>query len=105
MRMTRKAMEMFEKGVMLEGLGEQPNLQEALRCYRQSAMLGNSKAQFFLALFYAVGQNGSKNHRLALAWFKRAAYANEELCEMAVGQQAQTIENQIKSFEALLNSL
>lgn len=99
------ARKLFEKGVELEGLGENRDLGAALVSYRRAAILGDSKAQVFLALYYAAGQNHRKNHRLALAWFKRAAFAGEELCEMAVHRGENSIERQINSFRALLKAL
>ena len=71
--------------------------------FRLAAILGDPAAQFTLALNYAAGLDGRKNNRLAMAWFKRAAWAGEELCALLSSKQNSTPEEQIRLFEETVN--
>lgn len=72
--------------------------------FRLAAILGDHAAQFTLALNYAAGLDGHKNRRLAMAWFKRAAWAGEELCALVSPKQNSTPEEQIRLFGEKINS-
>lgn len=96
---------LFTRGVVREGLGSPSDSDGALEDYRRAAVLGNRQAQYFLALWYAAGQNNRKNHRLAMAWFRRAAYAGEELCALVVPGMPSSPEDQIVAFKTLLRGL
>lgn len=98
-------MKLMEKGLIAEFVGNKRSKRESVKMYRRAAVRGDTKAQFMLALAYAVGLGARKNHRMAMAWFKRAAKSGEELCELAVLCGEQSVARQIRSFERLLNEL
>lgn len=71
------------------------------RYYRQAAVLGNRQAQVFLAYYYAANSVHS-NRRLAIAWFKRAARAGEELCTLVSPESILDVDKQIQRFKTLI---
>lgn len=98
-------MSLMDKGLTAEFVGTKQGRQKSVRMYRCAAVRGDSKAQFMLALAYASGLGIRKNHRMAMAWFKRAAQSGEELCELAVSLGEQSIMHQVHGFKRLLNEL
>ena len=98
-------MSLVDKGLIAEFSVTKQSRRKSVKIYRRAAVRGDSKAQFMLALAYAVGHGVRKNHRMAMAWFKRAAESGEELCELTVFRGEQSVVRQIRGFEHLLNDL
>lgn len=99
-----RARELLEHAIQNElDLSDRNQFGKAFLDYRRAAMLGDHQAQFFLALHYASGLCGHKNHRLALAWFKKAAYAGESLCTLVSQREGATAEELIRLFGKLLH--
>lgn len=96
----KKADRLFEDAVLLEF--EPLMSKRAFELYRRAAILGSRKAQFYLAINYAMGVGHPANRRLARAWFRCAANAGEELCELPVTQGAQSLKRQNDAFSELL---
>ena len=101
---SRLAKRLYECGIKAE-LGILKGKPFALpwHYFRLAAILGNTQAQFTLALNYAAGLDGRKNRTLALAWFKRAARAGEELCALVSPKPDSTPEEQIRLFAEALS--
>jgi len=99
----RIARSLLERGVRAElGIGKHAKSDNALQMFRRAAILGDRQAQFFLAIQYAAMPNERGKQRLAAAWFKKAAWAGEELCELISQGQNATPEAQTRLFRELL---
>ena len=70
--------------------------------YRESALEGNSTAQYFLALAYAIGLGVRKNRRVATAWFRRAVESGEDLCNLLSDQRNPSPKALVSSFKRLI---
>lgn len=104
--MKTKANRLFESAARLEFDPCDTAIEAKRRkLYRRAAIAGSTKAQFSLALDYAYGRNHHKDHRLALAWFRRAAQAGEELCSLLVKRGENSVARQIAAFRTLLRGL
>ena len=98
-----RARKFLERGLRTElGIIKQRRRDSTWRDYRCAAILGDTQAQFSLALNYAVGLDGHKNHRLAMAWFRRAVCAGEELCALLSDERDPLSEDLIHMFGKLL---
>ena len=53
--------------------GQQTNRYVAAQLYQQSAMAGFARAQYLLAVCYAIGQGVQKNFAEAMFWYRQAA--------------------------------
>lgn len=94
----------FERGIQAElELIKTKKRDDARRYYRQAAVLGNRQAQVFLAYYYAADLGVHSNHRLAIAWFKRAAQAGEELCTLVSPESTLDVDEQIQRFKTLIS--
>ena len=105
-RIARKlrARELLEHAIQTElGISDDNQFDTAFLNYRRAAMLGDHQAQFFLALHYAFRPCRRKNRRLALAWFKKAAYARETLCSLVSKREGASAEELIRLFGKLLH--
>lgn len=103
---TRKilARKLLEKGIEAElGIAGTADLNAARRFYRRAALLGNRQAQVFLAYYYAMHLDYPFAHRLALAWFKRAAYSGEELCSLVSSSNGKEPKLLIREFKRLIS--
>ena len=99
----RLAQHLLECGIRAElGLIKTKDKDAPRRYYRQAAVLGNRQAQVFLAYYYAGDLGKGCNRRLALAWFKRAAYAGEKLCSLVSAENDSEAAAQIRQFETLI---
>ena len=99
----RRARNFLEHGVRTElGIVKQRRRDSAWRNYRCAAILGDTQAQFSLALSYASGLDGHKSGRLAMAWFKRAAWAGEGLCALVSRRQGDSPDELIWRFRNLI---
>ena len=74
----------------------------ATAAYRESALEGNSTAQYFLALAYAIGLGVRKNRRVATAWFRRAVESGEDLCKLLSEQRNPSPKALVSSFRRLI---
>lgn len=102
----RLARRLLDRGVKAElGIARAKCQDAAWQDYRRAAVLGDRQAQFFLAIHYAAGWDGHKNLRLALAWFKRAALAGEELCTLVSPQRDVPPKELVRLFKDLLSSI
>lgn len=98
------AQKLLEKGIEAElGIARTADLCAAKRFYRRAALLGNRQAKVFLAYYYATDPGSSSNRRLALAWFKRAAYSGEELCSLVSSSNELDPKLQIREFKRLIS--
>lgn len=97
-----RARKFLERGVRTElGMLTQNSYDAVWRDYRQAAILGDTQAQFFLAIHYAAGLDGHKNERLATAWFRRAALRKEKLCELVSRKPDEAPEELVRMFAEL----
>lgn len=96
---------LLERGIRAElGLIKTNEKDAARQYYRLAAILGNRQAQVFLAYYYASNLGPHCNRRLALAWFKRAAHAGEELCSLVSSENGIEAEKQIQQFKELISA-
>lgn len=103
MNCKRLARNLLEHGVKTElGIIKGRRRDSAWRDYRCAAILGDTQAQFFLALNYAAGLDGHKSRRLAMAWFRRAVCAGEELCTLVSDKRDLLPEDLIRMFGKLI---
>ena len=101
---TNIARKLLEKGIEAElGIAGTADLNAARRFYRRAALLGNRQAQVFLAYYYALYLDFPFARRLALAWFKRAAYSGEELCTLVVSSNEKDPKLLIREFKRLIS--
>ena len=101
---TNIARKLLEKGIEAElGIAGTADLNAARRFYLRAALLGNRQAQVFLAYYYALYLDYPFAHRLALAWFKRAAYSGEELCSLVVSSNEKDPKLLIREFKRLIS--
>lgn len=99
------ARKLLKKGIEAElGIAGRPDSGAAKRFYRRAALLGDRHAQVFLAYYYATDVNVPNNRRLAIAWFKRAARAGEELCSLVSTDSCLSTEEQIQRFKTLIST-
>lgn len=99
------AQKLLKRGIRTElGLVKTNNKDAVRRYYRHAAILGNRQAQVFLAYYYASDLGPHCNRRLALAWFKRAARAGEELCSLVSSENNIGAEEQIRHFKMLISA-
>jgi TPR repeat protein len=59
------------------GIGIKINRQKALELYKKAASLGNSVAQYNIALMYEKGQ-GAKNIGKAILWYEKSAKQGDQ---------------------------
>lgn len=98
------ARRLLEKGLEAElGLAGSADFNAAKSFYRRAALLGNRQAQVFLAYYYATDPSSPSSRRLALAWFKRAAYSGEELCSLVASSNEKNPKLQIREFKRLIS--
>ena len=98
------AQHLLECGIRAElGLIKAKDKDAPRRYYRQAAILGNHQAEVYLAYYYASDLGRDCNRRLALAWFKRAARAGEDLCSLVSAKSGLNVDEQIRQFKELIS--